>query len=246
MLKFGSVKSCGCSKSYKNIEQCFEKNTKKINECLEWTGTKTPDGYGRFKFRGKIHSAHRAHWELNMGKIPEGLLVCHHCNNRACVKIEHLFLAPRSQNSKDMVRKGRSAKGSRNGSAKLSEYKVMKILLTPAETSISDIAKKYGVHASTIRRVLDGKTWNHIKTDKNEKTKERNPRKINSRLRIKVLHRDKSTCKICGASPKKDPRITLHVDHIIPYSKGGKTLIENLQTLCSICNLGKSSETFGD
>ena len=46
---------------------------------------------------------------------------------------------------------------------------------------------------------------------------------------------------ICGRSPAKDMNIELHVDHIMPYSKGGETVIENLQTLCSDCNLGKSN-----
>ena len=60
------------------------------------------------------------------------------------------------------------------------------------------------------------------------------------RLRYEVLARDHFTCKYCGASPKKDPNVTLHIDHIVPWSKGGKTILENLQTLCSKCNLGKS------
>lgn len=62
-----------------------------------------------------------------------------------------------------------------------------------------------------------------------------------SRLRFIVLHRDNFSCVLCGRSPAKDDKIILHVDHIKPYSKGGETLIENLQTLCSKCNLGKSN-----
>ena len=65
-------------------------------------------------------------------------------------------------------------------------------------------------------------------------------RNINTRLRFKVLARDKFKCCACGASPAKDPSVELHVDHIIPWSKGGETVLENLQTLCSKCNLGKS------
>lgn len=65
-------------------------------------------------------------------------------------------------------------------------------------------------------------------------------RDINLRLRFRVMQRDNFKCRICGASPAKDPTIELHIDHIIPWSKGGETLIDNLQTLCSKCNLGKS------
>lgn len=66
-------------------------------------------------------------------------------------------------------------------------------------------------------------------------------RDINLRIRFKVLMRDNFKCCVCGASPAKDSSVELHVDHIIPWSKGGETTIENLQTLCSKCNLGKSN-----
>jgi 5-methylcytosine-specific restriction endonuclease McrA len=48
---------------------------------------------------------------------------------------------------------------------------------------------------------------------------------------------------MCGASPAKDPAVTLHVDHIEPWSKGGTTTLDNLQTLCSTCNIGKADCT---
>ena len=65
-------------------------------------------------------------------------------------------------------------------------------------------------------------------------------REVNLRLRFKVLQRNNFKCCACGASPAKDASVVLHVDHIIPWSKGGETTIDNLQTLCSKCNLGKS------
>jgi hypothetical protein len=61
------------------------------------------------------------------------------------------------------------------------------------------------------------------------------------RLRFMVLSRDKFTCRQCGASPAKDSSVELHIDHILPWSKGGETTFENLQTLCIKCNLGKSN-----
>jgi hypothetical protein len=65
-------------------------------------------------------------------------------------------------------------------------------------------------------------------------------RDINLRLRFKVMQRDNFKCCACGASPAKDPSVVLHIDHIVPWAKGGETVMENLQTLCSKCNLGKS------
>lgn len=61
----------------------------------------------------------------------------------------------------------------------------------------------------------------------------------NYRLRYKVMHRDNFKCCSCGASPAKNPAVELHIDHITPWSKGGETTMNNLQTLCSKCNLGK-------
>lgn len=65
-------------------------------------------------------------------------------------------------------------------------------------------------------------------------------RDVNYRLRFKVMQRDNFKCCMCGASPAKDSNVELHIDHIVPWSKGGETTIDNLQTLCSKCNLGKS------
>jgi len=66
-------------------------------------------------------------------------------------------------------------------------------------------------------------------------------RDVNLRLRFRVLSRDNFKCCACGASPAKKSSVKLHVDHIHPWSKGGETVIENLQTLCQDCNLGKSN-----
>jgi hypothetical protein len=61
------------------------------------------------------------------------------------------------------------------------------------------------------------------------------------RLRFKVLQRDRFTCRVCGSSPAKSAGVELHVDHIRPWSAGGETILANLQTLCSTCNLGKGN-----
>jgi Restriction endonuclease len=73
------------------------------------------------------------------------------------------------------------------------------------------------------------------------KTTKNGARTADLRLRFQVLMRDNFKCLACGASPATDSNIILHVDHIIPWSKGGETKIDNLQTLCSNCNLGKSN-----
>lgn len=76
--------------------------------------------------------------------------------------------------------------------------------------------------------------------------KHKTPRDINLKLRFKVMKRDNFKCCLCGASPAKDPSVELHIDHIKPWSKDGETVMENLQTLCDKCNLGKSDLEIGD
>ena len=79
------------------------------------------------------------------------------------------------------------------------------------------------------------------KPETNSNHSNRTPRKINWRLRAMILIRDNCICKMCGASPAKNPSVEPHVDHIKPWSKGGETTLENLRTLCSICNIGRSN-----
>jgi 5-methylcytosine-specific restriction endonuclease McrA len=72
-------------------------------------------------------------------------------------------------------------------------------------------------------------------------TRHKTSRTINWRLRFVVMRRDNFKCKNCGRSPATDPTIILHVDHIKAWANGGETVLENLQTLCSKCNIGKSN-----
>lgn len=93
------------------------------------------------------------------------------------------------------------------------------------EGSINDSAAE-----TTSIDEVSGKIFKH-------KTK----REISERLRFRILMRDGFTCKKCGRSPMKEMGVELHVDHITPWSKGGETLPENLETKCSRCNLGKGN-----
>lgn len=73
-------------------------------------------------------------------------------------------------------------------------------------------------------------------------THHRTARDPSLRLRFKVLARDRFTCCGCGESPATSPGTVLHVDHIVPWSRGGETEFENLRTMCLQCNLGKSNQ----
>jgi len=82
-----------------------------------------------------------------------------------------------------------------------------------------------------------------IKQGKKNEYKKEILRDVPLGLRLKILSRDNFRCVFCGKSPAADLGTKLHVDHKIPFSQGGKSTFDNLQTLCEQCNLGKSNRT---
>lgn len=98
--------------------------------------------------------------------------------------------------------------------------------------------KEQKVGQAFNKRIEDNST---LREPRGHKVTIENRRSINLSLRYKVLSRDNFRCVRCGSSPATKLDCKLHVDHILPFSKGGKTTMENLQTLCEKCNLGKGN-----
>ncbi len=142
--------------------------TKILSPCQPYEGILNRDGYGIVwmgnvqgkKARQSQVKAHRLAYALFYGEDPEGKLVCHTCDNRRCVNPEHLFLGTHRDNSADMVAKGRSARGSGSGNAKLNEDDVRKMrAMFTMGLSVTEISGMFGVDKTTIYRIRKGKSW---------------------------------------------------------------------------------------
>jgi hypothetical protein len=151
--------------------------------CWEWIGSRSQagKGYGQFWLEGRLRAAHRLIWMWERGAIPEGMHVCHACDNRACVRIDHLFLGTRFDNMADAAQKGRNAmqlypernafrgpnrpqvRGEQQGNAKLTAAKVRELRALAAQGWPStQLAERFGVHDGHVRRLVARKAWAHV------------------------------------------------------------------------------------
>lgn len=137
--------SCfGASKIKINIHQYIKDNSLLVSSgCIEWQ-LYCNKGYGQLTHLMKRYYAHRLVWTLEKGEIPEGLLVCHHCDNRKCVNTDHLFLGTHQDNMDDMVKKGRSK------NKNILDHKLILKLIKKEFYSYIEIAEQFNCSSSLI------------------------------------------------------------------------------------------------
>lgn len=157
-----------------------------MSGCWLWTGAAIPSLHGtlrgQFSLGGKPILAHRAAYALYKGNIPDGLMVCHKCDNPLCVNPDHLYAGTHADNMADMKNRRRyfAAKdrdrcvaigaalgstndwsvGESNGRAVLTKVDVANIrsaLAVGAKKKV--LAREYGVSDRTIRRIATGDIW---------------------------------------------------------------------------------------
>ncbi|KKL49494.1 hypothetical protein LCGC14_2314960 [marine sediment metagenome] len=102
-------------------------------------------------------------YQKNIGNIPEGMFVCHKCDNPPCVNPNHLFLGTQKDNMADCVSKGRSAKGSKSGKSKLVEADVIAIRkMGNSGVARKVIAEQFHISATHVHALLSRKEWRHL------------------------------------------------------------------------------------
>lgn len=137
--------------------------------CWEIGGYKDKGGYGQVKVskpRRMVVRAHRYSWEIVFGPIPDGLFVCHRCDNPACVRPDHLFLGTAADNAHDRDAKGRTSRhgrppvrhGEAHHGAKLRDSEARTIIERRARgESLKAIARDYGISISLVSALALGK-----------------------------------------------------------------------------------------
>ena len=161
------------------VKAKFWSNVQKSCGCWEWQGYCDKCGYGRLRAGDKrLVGVHRLSWEMHFGIIPEGMCVCHHCDNPKCVRPEHLFVGTHDDNMADMVRKKRchcgdshyfhrhpekipDRSGTKNGRSKLTEKDVREIR-SLSHLKRLELARRYGVSQAAISFVILRETWKDV------------------------------------------------------------------------------------
>jgi hypothetical protein len=141
------------------------------NGCWIWTGSKTQKGYGHIMTTSnprKHYRAHRVMWELKKGQIQEGALVCHKCDNPACVNPDHLVLGTNKDNMDDKQRKGRGTPPPKMVGENHPQHKLtmrdVRLIRGEYKSGAPQvyIARKYGVTPQTINNIIRGRIWKNI------------------------------------------------------------------------------------
>lgn len=163
------------------FKEKFWSRVRKSEGCWEWNASTRGSGYGSISVmqdgRQRFLYAHRVSYEMAFGPIPAGLFVCHRCDNKSCVRPDHLFLGTAKDNALDAQQKGliptRKAPvlkgyfhpaGELSARAKVTDQDVRAMRAGYAEgrVSMSQLAKLYGLDISGVSRIINRQRWRHI------------------------------------------------------------------------------------
>jgi hypothetical protein len=140
------------------LEERFWSKVDKSGECWLWTANRDRKGYGRFHIiKGIPEVASRVAWKITHGEIPADKIVCHSCDNPACVRPDHLFLGTYRDNSNDMMAKGR-----RHYRLTPEQVGEIRSRYIRGITTMEALGAEYGVSSRTVCNIVNRKQWKHV------------------------------------------------------------------------------------
>lgn len=150
-------------------ERFWSKVSRAENGCWEWTGAGRIGGSGHFNVGNRYARAHRFAYEATYGPIPDGLVICHRCDNPRCVRPDHLFAGTVRDNMHDCRAKGRLGEkrrlGLANGSTKVTP-EIARCIRAARVAGISRpiLAQRYGIALATITKITANRHWTSVTT----------------------------------------------------------------------------------
>jgi hypothetical protein len=146
--------------SRKSIDR-FWARVAQSDACWIWTGARLPNGYGRVTQQGKQVYTHRLAWELTHGPIPDGLVVCHSCDNPPCCNPAHLWLGTPADNVHDRDAKGRGRRSHRATSASRSRGLRRRLTREQMQTAATEVRQRYAEGGISARQLAKELGYSH-------------------------------------------------------------------------------------
>jgi hypothetical protein len=157
-----TIKTLEFSEFNQGIIDRFFNKVNKTEGCWIWMAYRSPLGYGVFNVRSKLHSAHRVSWVIsNQQPLDSRDYILHKCDNPKCVNPDHLFKGNQFDNMRDCRSKGRLILPL---CRRMSEPLAKNVMaLSKAGISYQHIEKWFSIPRTTVKQIIDGSTWKHIK-----------------------------------------------------------------------------------